>query len=311
MTSNVNYICLVNNYNNEKFIGDCLSSVVNQTKSFDQVLIVDDGSVDGSKDIIQDFCLKHSNMRLISKENEGQFSTFNVASLLIEDGSQLFLLDGDDFYPPDYLDSVLKVIVKGSWDFAFCERQVFSSLDNAPSSAVVSSQNPHFFSPTSALVRSRGCWIGRPTSCISLSANLFKKLFPYPNYRDKNFWADDFMIYASSILGAYKIYLPGIVIGWRDHVGNDCKKIYSREDIMQRENAIKIAFEWSCHTYNIPRYPGVLEFFKEYKMLGSHWQKQLDLPNQYRMLNRLLRDLAKQFYKNHLSAVRKIFIKDL
>ena len=59
MTSNVNYICLVNNYNNEKFIGDCLSSVVNQTKSFDQVLIVDDGSVDGSKDIIQDFCLKH------------------------------------------------------------------------------------------------------------------------------------------------------------------------------------------------------------------------------------------------------------
>jgi glycosyltransferase involved in cell wall biosynthesis len=309
MASNVNYICLINNYNNEKFIGDCLSSVLNQTKSFDQVLVIDDGSGDGSRNIIQEFCLKHSNLRLISKENEGQFSTFNIAVPLIQDKSQIFLLDGDDFYPPDYLESTLKSIGISSWDFAFCERQVFSSTDSVPLSVVISSQHPYFFSETSALVRSRGCWIGNPTSCISLSSDLFKKIFPYPHFRDKSFWADNLMIYASSILGAHKIYLPGIAIGWRDHSGNDCKKAYSQADVLQRENAIKTAFEWYCLKYCIPRYPGVFEFFKEYKILDPHWRRQLHLPNKYRMINRLIRDLVKQYCKNQLDAVRKIFFK--
>ena len=36
------------------------------------------------------------------------------------------------------------------------------------------------------------------------------------------------------------------------------------------------------------------EFFKEYEALGTYWQKRLDLPSRYRMLNRLIRNSIKQ-----------------
>ena len=290
------YLCLINNYNNEAFLRECLESVFNQSSTFDLVIVVDDGSTDASVSIISEFCTHYKNLQSIKKENEGQFSTFNAALPLIPEHTQVFLLDGDDTFPPDYLELMIGLLGIEGWDFAFCEQHVFFNESAPPKTALISSQPPHFFSTTSALTRSRGCWIGNPTSCISLSSSLYKKIFPYPHYQDKSFWADNLMIYAASILGAKKIYLPSLGIGWRKHGTNDSKKLYTLEDISTRELAINRAFEWYCSKYDIPRYPGVFEFFSEYKNLGPYWQKRLDLPSKWRMLNRLLRISVKQAF---------------
>ena len=282
-------ICFINNFNNEKFIEACLSSVLQQSTLFDQVLVIDDGSTDYSLEIIQHYGQHHSDLRLISKENEGQFSTFNAAAAVLPDNAQVFLLDGDDIYPHDYLEASLKAIGNDRWDFAFCEQQKFTESSEVPHSVILNHEPAYFFASTSGLVRSRECWIGNPTSCISLSSELFKKIFPYPHYQEKAFWADNLMIYAASILGARKIYLPSLGIGWRAHQNNDSRKIYSRDDVARREKAISQAFCWFCQKYGISRYPSVSEFFHEYDALGKYWQKRLDLPSQYKMFNRLLR----------------------
>ena len=172
-------ICFINNYNNEAYIRECLESVFSQTHPFDQVILVDDGSSDHSISIISEFTATYPNLRLHQKKNEGQFSSFNAALSLIPENSQIFLLDGDDIYPKDYLSLVLKQIKKDRWDFAFCEQQQFSKKSLPPDSALINDNKPYFFSSTSALTRSRGCWIGNPTSCLSLSSDLYKKIFPY------------------------------------------------------------------------------------------------------------------------------------
>jgi len=288
-------ICFINNYNNEKYIRDCLESVYAQTMPFDEVILVDDGSTDSSLEIITQFSLKYKNFLLLKKENEGQISTFNFVLPSIPENSQIFLLDGDDIYPTDYLFNVLKLIGNESWEFAFCEQQKFIDGEvRSMDTAVISDQSPHYFSKTTALTRSRGCWIGSPTSCISLSDKVFRKIFPYPHYRDKIFWVDDVMIFASSILGVKKVHLPSLGVGWRSHPHNVTKKHHSEHDIWTRKNSINNIFEWYCGAFNIPRYPGVIEFFGEYRLLGEYWQKRLDLPNKYRMFNRLLRNSIKQ-----------------
>ncbi|WP_353427766.1 glycosyltransferase [Polynucleobacter sp. MWH-UH19D] len=291
-------ICLINNYNNQKFISDCLDSVFTQTHPFDQVIIVDDGSTDNSLQIIDQFLQKYTHLKLLKKINEGQFSTFNAALTLLPDKAQIFLLDGDDIFPRDYLEQVLRLVRSQHWDFAFCEQQKFMDGALSPTSVVIGKTKAHKFSVTSALTRSRQCWIGAPTSCLSLSSDLYKKIFPYPHIQDKSFWADNLMIYAASILGAKKIFLSGIGIGWRVHASNDSKKTYSSEDIEARERAINRAFDWYCSKYQIPRYPGVVEFFREYKLLGDYWRKRLDLPGYYRMLNRLVRARVKQLFRS-------------
>ena len=246
-------ICFINNFNNDKFIFDCLESVCSQTTQFDEIIVVDDGSFDDSVKIISEFCKKYSKFKLLEKKNEGQFSTFNAVLPLIPDNSQIFLLDGDDIYPIDYLEKIIFKIGANSWDFAFCEQQAFNSGEAIPQSSVVNDESVRFLSSTSALVRSRECWIGNPTSCISLSSDLYKKIFPYPYFQDKSFWADNLIIYASSILGAKKIHIPSLGIGWRVHASNDSKKKYSLEDIVTREFAIKRAFNWYSSKFKIPR----------------------------------------------------------
>lgn len=291
-------ICFVNNFNNELFIRECLTSVYSQTRPFDQVLVVDDGSTDSSVKIIEEFSLMYPNLKLLEKVNEGQFSCFNFILPHIPEDSQIFLLDGDDCYPPDFLATVLSLVGVEGWDFAFCEQQVFLTGTAPPETSVLNNDPPQFFSVTSALTRSRGCWIGNPTSCLSLSSTLYKKIFPYPHYQYKSFWADNLMIYAASILGAKKVYLPSLGISWRKHAVNFSSRQFTPEDISMRGRAIDEAFNWYCSKYNIPRYPGMREFFQEYDQLGLVWQKRLDLPSRYRMLNRLLRKSLQQAFSN-------------
>jgi glycosyltransferase involved in cell wall biosynthesis len=288
-------ICFINNYNNEKYILDCLESVYAQTKPFDEVILVDDGSTDSSLEIITQFSLAFKNLRLLKKENEGQISTFNFVLPFIPENSQIFLLDGDDIYPTDYLFNVLKLISSETWDFAFCEQQKFiNGAVRSMNTSVINNQPPYYFSKTSALTRSRGCWIGSPTSCISLSDKVFRRIFPYPYYRDKIFWVDDLMIFSSSILGVRKVHLPSLGVGWRSHPNNVTKKHHSANDIETRKKSINNIFEWYCGEFDIPRYPGIIEFFIEFKQLGVYWRSRLDLPNKYRMLNRLIRNSIQQ-----------------
>ena len=66
--------CLVNNYNYADFVGEAISSVLVQTKPFDEIIIVDDGSTDGSLDVITAAVANRSDINVIAKKNEGQLS---------------------------------------------------------------------------------------------------------------------------------------------------------------------------------------------------------------------------------------------
>ena len=70
MTKNV---CFINNYNNEAFIRECLDSVFSQTHPFDQVILVDDGSKDGSLEIISEFSEIYPNLMVHQKNNDTDF----------------------------------------------------------------------------------------------------------------------------------------------------------------------------------------------------------------------------------------------
>ena len=206
-------ICLINNYNNAIYLKECIDSVMNQSIPFDQIIVVDDGSTDDSPSILNFFKVNFKNFIFLEKENGGQVSTLNFSRDFIPEDSQVFLLDADDSYPIDYLENVINAAQFRSWDFAFCEHHIFDGKKTLPLHASQRSNvSPIFFECTSALTRSRECWIGNLTSTLSLSGAVFRKIFPYPIKSNETLYADDLVIFATSILGYFKIYLPSIVI---------------------------------------------------------------------------------------------------
>lgn len=284
-------ICFINNYNNERFLAECLNSVFGQTVAFNKVIVVDDGSTDSSLSILKQYQVKNPQLEILQKENGGQLSAFNFIVKSIPENSQVFLLDGDDAYPPDYLELVLLEFKNKPWDFAFCERRDFHSpSDEVLQSARLSSLPSIFFPSTSAITRSRHCWIGNVTSTISLSGVVFKEIFPYPYFHNRILWTDNLIIFATSILGFSKTSLPGISIGWREHGGNDSKKEHSSQYRSDKKTAIEQVFHHYCETKNLPRYPLISEFYNEFNSLNPDWRRRLRFPNHWLILNRLIRN---------------------
>jgi glycosyltransferase involved in cell wall biosynthesis len=93
---------VVPTYNIEAYLGDTLRSLETQTLSNFEVLIVDDGSTDGSAAIAREFCTRDDRFKLLQKTNGGLSSARNYG-IKHALGNFIALLDGDDLYHPDKL----------------------------------------------------------------------------------------------------------------------------------------------------------------------------------------------------------------
>ncbi len=83
-------------YNAELFLKKCLNSVINQTFTNTEIIIVNDGSTDGSKSIIDQYTKTNSNLLVIHKENGGIGSAYKAAFKVMT-GDYLLFVDSDDF----------------------------------------------------------------------------------------------------------------------------------------------------------------------------------------------------------------------
>ena len=87
-------------YNVEEYIGLTLDSLVNQTLKDIEIIVIDDGSTDNSRQIIEDYEKKYKNIRVILQENSGPSRARNRG---VEEatGEYLAFVDSDDYLLPD------------------------------------------------------------------------------------------------------------------------------------------------------------------------------------------------------------------
>ena len=83
-------------YNVEKYIRECLDSIVNQTYKNLQIILVDDGSTDNSGKICDEFAKKDSRITVVHQENQGAGAAKNTGLELIE-GEYFSIIDSDDY----------------------------------------------------------------------------------------------------------------------------------------------------------------------------------------------------------------------
>ena len=95
----------INNYNYGQFLGSAIDSALSQTYAPIEIVVVDDGSTDNSREIIASY---QDQIVPILKENGGQASAFN-AGLAASRGQIICLLDADDVFLPHKVAEIVKV----------------------------------------------------------------------------------------------------------------------------------------------------------------------------------------------------------
>ena len=113
-------------YNVKKYLAACLDSLINQTYKNIEIICVNDGSTDGSGEILKDYTREDRRIKVINKKNGGLSSARNAA-LKKCDTEYVMFCDSDDTFDLDMCEKMLRAIDGDLSDIAVCDTNVIYS----------------------------------------------------------------------------------------------------------------------------------------------------------------------------------------
>ena len=117
MSENIKVSVVIPVYNVEKYIRQCLESVINQTLKDIEIICINDGSKDNTLKILEEYSQKDSRIVLIDKENEGLSAARNQGTELAR-GEYISYIDSDDWVDTHYLEALYNAAKKYNSDVA-------------------------------------------------------------------------------------------------------------------------------------------------------------------------------------------------
>lgn len=204
-------------FNAEKYLPRCLSSIESQTYSTLEIILVDDGSTDGSGHLCDEFAAKDSRAKVIHQKNRGLWAARN-AGQEASSGDYLFFPDADDYFHRDVLRLMYNAINQGKgFDIAIVrEKQTWSATED-----VSSNINPHYLEVdqdgliTGLLARGDDCYYTYMWNKLfrrSLIETLRTR--EYPRSEDFDFTFRTFLKTSSAIL------INNVLYYWFQHPGS-------------------------------------------------------------------------------------------
>lgn len=119
---------LVPVYNVEKYLEECLSSLVGQTLKDIEIICVNDGSTDNSLEIIKKFARNDSRIRVLDKENTGYGHSLNLA-LCLAKGEYIGIIEPDDFVKKTMFSKLYSLAQKHAADIVKSEFYCYTTKD--------------------------------------------------------------------------------------------------------------------------------------------------------------------------------------
>jgi len=212
---------LVSSYNYAAFVVEAIESVLAQTESALDIVIVDDGSRDGSPDLLRRHYGDHPKITIVEQANGGQLQAW-ITGFAQARGDIIALLDSDDRWNPDYLQRIVDVYAaRPEVDFVYTNMQLFGDLDEP-----MFKPGPDRDLGLSILLNAYyHRFQGAATSAVSLRSTLMTRLLALPPERAADWLSrpDDCIVYGADILGAHKVYLSDTLVGHREHGSNALK----------------------------------------------------------------------------------------
>lgn len=116
-------------HNSEKYLEECLNSLVSQRYRDFEVIIIEDNSVDGTRDIIDYYVKKDRRIQVVYDDNSSYGHKINLGIGLAR-GKYFTILESDDFYTDETLECLVYIAESNSVDYVDCDFIEFKTIGN-------------------------------------------------------------------------------------------------------------------------------------------------------------------------------------
>jgi len=124
-------------YNHERFIAQCIESVLAQSYPYWEQIIIDDGSTDRTSEIVARY--RDDRITYTRQENRGiwQLSRIYNDALMRSKGQYIAILEGDDFWPPHKLERQMKAFEESNADISWGRGPSQIAMEISPHTALM------------------------------------------------------------------------------------------------------------------------------------------------------------------------------
>lgn len=212
------FAVIVTCYNYREYVVEAVESALVQTRAPKQVIVVDDGSTDGSTALLQERYGHDPRVTLLCGPNGGQLVAFQRGAAAAE-ADVLCFLDADDRWEPGHLAAIGALYdARRDVDFVFNDIVLFGHETRT----IAFADAPMDLGYTAVATVEAMPWYGAPTSAISLRRALALQCLALPPAVAAG-WrlsADNCLVFGASVLGGRKYFLPTATVGYRIHGNN-------------------------------------------------------------------------------------------
>ncbi len=103
-------------YNAERYIKNCIDSIINETEKDVEIIVINDGSTDSTKDIIKKIAEENKSVKIFNNDNKGVSYSRNYG-IRKASGKYILFLDADDYLSREWK-KIIKVVTKNEFDYS-------------------------------------------------------------------------------------------------------------------------------------------------------------------------------------------------
>ena len=268
---------IIDSYNYVSYLEAAIQSVLDQTRKPDELIVVDDGSSDGSLELAEKMLAEVSWARVVSKENGGQLSCI-TRGIVEATGDILAFLDCDDVWRNDHLEKAISHFEEHpELSLYFTAYECF----NAEGVIGVKSRGyaSGLIGRTLATTAAGKSYVGAVNSALVARASYLKPYLPLPAELEKD-WvinADNIIVWITSLSGGLKYSSTEPTLRYRIHGANQTIEAKKAKSKTHREIARMRLFKHFDSVFYIP-----LDIPKAlYKELRAHQCDKKELKKEY------------------------------
>ncbi len=186
---------VIANFNNAKFIKDCINSLNSQTYNNIEIIFFDDNSQDNSIEIIEKF----KNVKVIKNNFQSKFGSMNQMNAFqkaieLSNGEIIFFLDSDDYFHNHKIEKIVELFSNDKDKMIIYDFPI-----------ILKGNSKIIQKKTNKIFRTYWGYI-HPTSCISIRKNFINKVFNITsNKKFTNVWLDLRILLFSKYLHTYDV----------------------------------------------------------------------------------------------------------